>query len=199
MQIQSLFVQFVTNTMPLAHGRSNDEASERHRQHKGDQVDCGNGIRIKDTQGKQDPKIKQENSARNTANALAHSDPNNRKKTQIIEAELRQRRTEHYPEDQQNSDDLGYHFDRFANSHLAKRFPSLSKPLLWRKVEELPSYPRKCMDQKKRTTPTRAIASPLYQLNADNQNWPLVMEWSASNPAIPAAVEKTAATSVTSA
>src|SRR5438445_11171563 len=24
-------------------------------------------------------------------------------------------------------------------------------------------------------TPTRAIASPLYQLNADNQNWPLVM------------------------
>src|SRR5439155_18666994 len=79
-------------------------------------LDCGNGIRIKDTQGEHDPKIKQENSARNTANALAHSDPNNRKKTQIIEAELRQRRTEHYPEDQQNSDDLGYHFDRFAKS-----------------------------------------------------------------------------------
>ena len=144
-------MQFVTNTMPLAHGRSNDEASERNRQHQGAQLDCGNGIRIKDTQGEHDPKIKQENSARNTANALAHSDPNNRKKTQIIEAELRQRRTEHYPEDQQNSDDLGYHFDRFANSHLAKRFPSLSKPLLWRKVEELPSYPRKYMDQKKRT------------------------------------------------
>src|SRR2546425_11463576 len=96
MQIQSLFMQFVTNTMPLAHGRSNDEASERNRQHQGAQLDCGNGIRIKDTQGEHDPKIKQENSARNTANALAHSDPNNRKKTQIIEAELRQRRTEHY-------------------------------------------------------------------------------------------------------
>src|SRR6266581_5921151 len=49
MQIQSLFMQFVTNTMPLAHGRSNDEASERNRQHQGTQVDCGNGIRIKDT------------------------------------------------------------------------------------------------------------------------------------------------------
>src|SRR5256884_8316458 len=151
MQIQSVFMHLVTNPRPLPHGRSKEEASERTRQHQCAKVDCGNGIRIKDTQGEHDPKIKQENSARNTANALAHSDPNNRKKTQIIEAELRQRRTEHYPEDQQNSDDLGYHFDRFANSHLAKRFPSLSKPLLRRKVEELPSYPRKCMDQKKRT------------------------------------------------
>src|SRR5207237_10685080 len=125
MQIQSLFVQFVTNTMPLAHGRSNDEASERNRQHQCAQVDCGNGIRIKDTQGEHDPKIKQENSARNTANDLAHSDPNNRKKTQIIEDELRQRRTEHYPEDQQNSDDLGYHIDRIAHSSIATRYRSI--------------------------------------------------------------------------